>query len=230
MQKKIKEVLIIDDDPITRKLVSKFLPATEFKVVEADSISEAVEYLVDNTPHVILLDMMLPEMTGLEFQKECKNLIPDGVILIILSSRSEKKIIHKTLAEGAMDYIIKPPKRNELINTIKKFLKEQREFSKELSGLEEIRTTAHIEGELVAIGETNIIIKSPVKIANENEVIIHGKTLQEIGLNDNQFISIKRYDHKFPSSKYTGLTFRGAKNETIKKIRSMVIRWNRLFK
>jgi len=229
MQKKIKEILIIDDDPITRKLVSKFLPATEFKVVEADSIGQAVEYLLENTPHLILLDMMLPDMSGLEFQKECANLIPQGVIVIALSSRSEKKVINKAIEQGAKDYIIKPPKRNELLITVKKYLKEQPEFSKTLSGIEEVETTAIIEGELIAIGETNIIIKSPIKIRNDEEILISSETLENIGLNENQYITIKRYDHKFSSSKYTGLTFRGAKNNTIKEIRSMVIRWNKLF-
>lgn len=226
--KRMKEVLVIDDDPITRKLVSRFLPATDFNIVEAENISEAVDYLVDNTPHIIFLDMMLPDMTGLEFQKECSNLIPDGTILIILSSRSEKKIINNALAHGACDYIIKPPNRIDLLATVKKHLKTQDEFTKSFED-DPINAEVIIDAELMAIGETNLIIKSSVKYPQDEVICIDGEFLEEIGLKNNQYITMPKYDHKFDSAKYTGITFRGANSKTIKKIRSLVIHWNKVY-
>jgi CheY-like chemotaxis protein len=228
VMKKIKEILVIDDDPIARKLVSKFLPATEFNVEQAENISEAVDYLVENTPHVILLDLMLPDMSGLEFQKECKDLIPEGTILIILSSRSEKKVINNALSNGAHDYIIKPPNRIDLLATVKKHLKNQTEFSKSFEN-SPISAEVIIDGELMALGETNLIIKSSVKYPKDEELCIDGEFLDELGIKNNQYITMTKYDHRFDSAKYTGITFRGASNNTIKKIRSMVIHWNKVY-
>lgn len=226
--KKIKEVLVIDDDPISRKLVTRFLPSTEFNVEEAENISDAVDYLVENTPHVILLDLMLPDMSGLEFQKECADLIPEGTILIILSSRGEKKVINNALSNGAHDYIIKPANRIDLLATVKKHLKNQNEFSKSFED-NPISAEVIIDGELMALGETNLIIKSSVKYLKDEKIHLEGEFLNDLGIQSNQYITMSKYDHKFDSAKYTGITFRGANNKTIKKIRSLVIQWNKVY-
>ncbi len=229
MSKRIKEVLIIDDDPISSKLVNRFLPTDEFNAVEVSCISEAVEYLLENTPHIIFLDIMLPEMSGLEFQQECKDLIPKESILIMLSSRTEKKVIHKAMQNGAADYIIKPATRNTVMTAVKKHLKGQSVFSKDFLPNEMLDCTMTVQGELKALGETDLLIHSPIKFESEEKIRITGKVLSDIGFSEDQFIVNSKYLNKVSSAKYTGVTFRGASNKIIKNIRGMIIHWNKLF-
>ncbi len=103
----IKKVLVVDDDPINRKLIVNILSKKGFETIEAGNGVEAFEILEHNEIDIILLDIVMPVMNGIEFLKEIKTK-PQflNLPIIILTTDDSKKT--EVLSLGADDIIIKP--------------------------------------------------------------------------------------------------------------------------
>jgi len=109
------KVLIVDDDSVTRKLVMDILTNVGYEGIEAKNGKEALRKVLVEKPDLILLDLVMPDMSGFEV---CTTLRTEMNVLatpiIILTSRDEKDDILKGLEVGANDYIVKPVDRVEL--------------------------------------------------------------------------------------------------------------------
>jgi CheY-like chemotaxis protein len=104
-----KKILIVEDDPISRKLLNHFLEKENYTVLMAASAEEGFQSIGREKPDLILLDIMLPGVDGFQFLsrlKEDKD-IPAPPVFIISSLAQESGIV-KALQAGAMDYILKP--------------------------------------------------------------------------------------------------------------------------
>ncbi|ACM92445.1 response regulator DrrA [Nautilia profundicola AmH] len=114
-----KKVLVVDDDPINRKLIVKILSKKGFEAIEAGNGVEAFTALENNDVDLILLDIVMPVMDGIEFLKEIKTK-PAYINLpiVILTTDDSKKMEAKDL--GADDVIIKPVSAIELLETIER--------------------------------------------------------------------------------------------------------------
>ncbi|AZV46970.1 response regulator [Nautilia sp. PV-1] len=116
-----KKVLVVDDDPINRKLIVKILSKKGFEAIEAGNGVEAFSVLENNDINIILLDIVMPVMDGIEFLKEIKTK-PEYINLpiIILTTDDSKKI--EAMSLGANDVIIKPISPVTLLETIEKYV------------------------------------------------------------------------------------------------------------
>jgi two-component system alkaline phosphatase synthesis response regulator PhoP len=119
------EILVIDDDELTRKLVKRLLDK-EFSLDIATFSNgiEGLEYAKKQTPRLIILDLMLPGMNGFEILKEIREtptLKDTKVVLISAKSRSED--IETGFDLSADEYITKPFKPQEFTARLKKLLK-----------------------------------------------------------------------------------------------------------
>ena len=116
-----KKVLVVDDDPINRKLIVRILAKKGFESLEAGNGVEAFSILEKNDVDIILLDIVMPVMDGIEFLKEIKSK-PSylNLPIIILTTDDSKKIEAKSL--GANDIIIKPVSPVTLLETIEKYV------------------------------------------------------------------------------------------------------------
>jgi two-component system phosphate regulon response regulator OmpR len=114
-------ILIVDDDIRILKLLSQFLSQNGYLVSAAHSAKEAEEYLGKFTFDLVILDVMMPEVTGIEFAHTIKiNKIHVPIILLTALSETEDKI--KGLEAGADDYITKPFEAKELLLRTKKLI------------------------------------------------------------------------------------------------------------
>jgi len=117
-----KKILIVDDDATNRKLLSIVLSKKpEIKVIEAENGSDALNKLTPDVS-VILLDIFMPVMNGIEFLKNIKMERPEfaNIPVIILSTDDTKK--EEALAWGAREFMVKPVNPVELWETISKYL------------------------------------------------------------------------------------------------------------
>ncbi|OHA07202.1 MAG: hypothetical protein A2934_03370 [Candidatus Sungbacteria bacterium RIFCSPLOWO2_01_FULL_47_10] len=107
-QKNKYKVLIVDDDQfISEMYVLKFKEAG-FDVHTAGDGQTAIESITKNTPDVVLLDIILPNMDGFDILKSlAENDILKKTKVILLSNLGEKKDIEKGLSLGAIDYVVK---------------------------------------------------------------------------------------------------------------------------
>lgn len=118
------KVLIVDDDDVTRKIVMDILTDGGYKAIEARNGKEALRKVLRDKPDLILLDLIMPDISGFEV---CTKLRTEMNVLttpiIIFTVKGGKKDILKALEVGANDYLIKPVNRFELEGRIKTHLR-----------------------------------------------------------------------------------------------------------
>ena len=114
-------VLIVDDHEVVRQGVRAFLDAqAELSVVgEASSGSEAVKLAEEIIPDVVLMDLIMPGMDGVEASRRIKNLSPRTQI-VILTSYHDDEHIFPALQAGAISYVLKDVKMDELADAVKR--------------------------------------------------------------------------------------------------------------
>ena len=117
--KKITQVLLVEDDPSVARLVQFKLEKNGLLVTIKDRGNEAIRWLSSNRPSLILLDLMLPDISGYQVLEHVKG-IPalKDIPVIVLSSRGQKEEIDKCLALGAREHILKPFNPTELLDKI----------------------------------------------------------------------------------------------------------------
>ena len=116
-------ILIVEDDVTIRELLSYNLKKN-FKILEANSAEEAMEVCEHNNIHLILLDWMLPEMSGLSFLRTLKKQKSNsGIPVIFVTAREDEKDKIAGLTSGADDYITKPFSHLELLARVEAVLK-----------------------------------------------------------------------------------------------------------
>jgi DNA-binding response OmpR family regulator len=100
-------VLVVDDEPNARELLSEFLTAKGYEVLTASDGEEALCKVKDEPPHLILLDVRMPKMNGLEVLKQVRE-IDHEVGVIMVTAVNEEETGRQALKLGAFDYITKP--------------------------------------------------------------------------------------------------------------------------
>jgi len=123
-------VLLVEDEPAQREVLAYNLEAEGFEVAQASNGEEALEAISDSPPDLILLDWMMPHVSGLEVCRRLK-LRPEtrGIPVIMLSARSEEVDKVRGLETGADDYVIKPYSVVELMARLKAHLRRVRPAS-----------------------------------------------------------------------------------------------------
>jgi DNA-binding response OmpR family regulator len=107
-------VVIADDDPVSREILSLLLGQWKYKVLAANDGREAMELLRAQTqPVLAVLDWMMPGLEGIEICRRIRE-ISKSVYIILLTARSGKERIVEALEAGADDYLAKPFDKAEL--------------------------------------------------------------------------------------------------------------------
>lgn len=119
-----KKVLIVDDEPAIREMIAIALEMAEYEYLEAGDAREAHALIIDQKPDLILLDWMLPGVSGIEFARRLKREQSTAEIpLIMLTAKTEEDNKVQGLEVGADDYITKPFSPRELVARLKAVLR-----------------------------------------------------------------------------------------------------------
>lgn len=119
-------ILHIDDEQEVRELVGFYLKKEGFRFSEADTAANGIEKIKTSEPHLILLDVRLPDIDGIELCKEIRSIT--NIPILFLSGKDSEVDRVLGLNVGGDDYIGKPFRMNELIARIKVHLRRHREF------------------------------------------------------------------------------------------------------
>ena len=111
--KKISKALVVDDERAILRLLRNALPAGEFSVLEAGTGQEALAAAAQHRPDLVILDLGLPDMDGVEVIKGLREWSQIPVIVLSVREREEDKI--SALDAGADDYVTKPFGIGELL-------------------------------------------------------------------------------------------------------------------
>ena len=117
MEKEMKTILVIDDEPAIRDLLKYNLEREGYHIIEASDGIEGINVALEQKPDIILLDIMLPKLDGLSVCKRIKNSMT--IPIIMLTAKSEEIDTILGLELGADDYITKPFSVRELAARVK---------------------------------------------------------------------------------------------------------------
>lgn len=115
------KILVVDDDPAIRNLISRYLSQQDYQVETASDGYSALERFEQFNPDLVVLDLNLPDTTGLALCREMQS--RTSVFILMLTSEKDPKL---GLKEGADDFVTKPFDLEELNLRIKAILKRQR--------------------------------------------------------------------------------------------------------
>lgn len=114
-------LLVVDDNSFIRMKCSKILTDNNYHVIEAATGTQAVERYKDEKPDGVLLDLLMPEMDGLEALKELMNIDPDAKVMVV-SAIGKPDVVLEALKSGAKDYIVKPFDEARILTAVDKLL------------------------------------------------------------------------------------------------------------
>ena len=107
------EVLVIEDEVDVRKVLVRQLEHWGYEALATDDGQVALKLIEDNPPDLVLLDIAMPKMNGLEFLRSVKRLRPH-LPVIVITGLIDDKLAEEALNLGAQDYIHKPVDSEEL--------------------------------------------------------------------------------------------------------------------
>ena len=180
MDKFLAHILVVDDDEGIRTLVKKFLDENNFLVTTAESAEDASEKIKIIKFDLIILDIMMPQKSGLEFISDHKKDLDTPVVLLTAKGEPIDRI--KGLEIGADDYLPKPFEPKELILRIKNILnKVKKNDLKRIIEFENIKID--LNKKLILKKDSEFKINITEKIILEKMINNPGKTFsrEEIG-------------------------------------------------
>ena len=225
MKKKEIKILLVDDEQDILEIVGYNLSQEGYRIVTASNGKEAIIVAKRENPHLIIMDVMMPEMDGME---ACENIrkIPElkNTIITFLTARSEDYSQVAGFDAGADDYISKPIKPKLLVSKVKALLRRLKEEASTSENLNVGGIVINREEYKIIKGDTEIILprkefelfyllaSKPGKVFKReeildkvwgNEVIVGGRTIdvhirklrEKIG--DDLFKTIKGVGYKF---------------------------------
>ncbi len=171
------KILIVDDEELIRITVKKILKEEGYNVDTSETGSLAIEKFLKNQYDLVLLDINLPDINGLDVLKELKKINPDVLVIIVTGYASIEDAV-QAIKLGAYDYIEKPLKKNT-IKLIVKLAIETQSLKKEVKILQQKSLSEFDEINFIGKSPYIIRIKKQIKeIANHDEatVLITGES------------------------------------------------------
>jgi two-component system alkaline phosphatase synthesis response regulator PhoP len=124
MKKKDIKILLVDDEPDVIEIIRYNLEQEGYNVKTASNGKEALQKAQKNTPHLIIMDVMMPEMDGIEACEELRSdPIFNDTIIMFLTARGEDYSYVAAFDAGADDYVTKPIKPKIIVSKVKALLR-----------------------------------------------------------------------------------------------------------
>jgi two-component system alkaline phosphatase synthesis response regulator PhoP len=132
-------VLVVDDEGAIRYSVSKTLQRVGYNVHEAASGEEALELMRNQRYDVILTDIRMPGLTGVELLKRIKDIAPDAIVILMTGYASLGTAV-EALRLGAHDYLIKPSSSQDIRQSVSRGIERARNLKRRRALLDAIRS------------------------------------------------------------------------------------------
>jgi DNA-binding response OmpR family regulator len=136
-------VLVVDDEPIVREVLSRYLSREGFEVETAADGQAALDAFEATRPELILLDLMLPRIDGLEVFRRVR--ARSGAAVIMLTARGEETDRVVGLELGADDYVAKPFSPREVVARVRAVLRRTRDAARAAPGGDEVLRFGELE-------------------------------------------------------------------------------------
>lgn len=119
---RLPRILLVDDDAVSRTVISECLQKAGYRVIEAQDGLAGIELAVAERPSLVILDWMMPRMSGIEVAAEMRRLGGQATILMLTSRNEVRDRVHG-LEAGADDFLAKPFSEEELVARVHALLR-----------------------------------------------------------------------------------------------------------
>ena len=133
-------VLVVDDEPSNRESLERIFAKEDMRVLTAGSGREALDVCRQHQVHVVLTDLMMPGMSGVDLIRALQTVAPDAEVVVMTAYGTIETAV-ESMREGAYDFVEKPLKRMQIVKTVRKaaerhaLLAENKTLKRELSAL-----------------------------------------------------------------------------------------------
>jgi len=185
-------ILSVDDHPLLREgIAALIVNQTDMKLVaQASNGREAIEQFRSHRPDVTLMDLQMPEMSGIDALIAISSEFP-GARFIVLTTYAGDVLAHRALKAGAQAYLLKGLVRKDLLDTIRAVHAGKKRISPEVAAqladhvADDTLTAREIEVlRLIAAGDANKLIAGQLSITEETVKSHVGNILSKLGAND----------------------------------------------
>lgn len=185
MEEKVT-VLIVEDDKYIMSLTTLYLKDEGYKTIEATSGKEAISLFYANNPEIILLDLGLPDIDGMDLIKQVRG--KSGIPIIVISAREEESEKIMALDLGADDYMTKPFHMGELLARIRAALRKfiinanlpgNGIYTCDYLSIDFQKGLAYVDGEEIHLTPMEYKLLK-LLIANRGKVLTHNYILKQI--------------------------------------------------
>lgn len=179
----MESILIIDDEIQIRRLLEITLSANGYKIIDSDNGKDGCSMAASFNPSIIILDLGLPDMDGINVLKKLREWYQHPII--ILSVRKSEEDIVRALDNGANDYISKPFRTGELMARIRVAIRQGQPFDQDVLmkfGNLSVDLSKHLafkNNEIIKLTSTEFSLLA-LMAKNEGRVLTHSYILKEI--------------------------------------------------
>jgi DNA-binding NtrC family response regulator len=174
--KKRPKILVVDDEEIVRESLRDWLDGVGYKVDIAESADKALRIIKQKKTKIMIADLIMPGMNGIELMKKAKEIVPT-ISTVIITAHGTIQTAITAIREGAYDYVEKPfcPEKVELL--IKNLVEHQDLIEENISLRQKIEDRFHFEGIIAKSPKMLKIIELIKTVAPANAtILIIGKT------------------------------------------------------
>jgi DNA-binding NtrC family response regulator len=171
-----ERILVVDDEELNRDLLQQILEREGYEVAIAANGQEALALLRQETFHVVLTDLKMPGMTGVEVIRELKMLAPSTMGIIHTAYGSVETAV-EAMRAGAYDYVTKPVRRDELLVVIQRALEFQRLHHENVNLRKQLKAKYKFDNIISDNEKMQAIFAQIEKVADtDSTVLIYGES------------------------------------------------------
>lgn len=216
-------MLIVEDDPTSRLIMRKILEGSGFTVTERDNVKEALTVAVQEAPSLILLDLVMPGLTGFDFLQTRKdNKVLSKIPVLVTSNLKDRDSVFRAISLGADDYFTKPVNDRVLLQKVLKLLNDKSFFTCKFTQghLPKIHIQSDqylLDLKVTEVDEFGIKWLSPKSFTRGESYKFSGELLREIVGASPQYMTVITNWPEPRTTSYGGLAEFDQNNEEINK-------------
>jgi len=170
-------VLLVDDEKMIRQATAQWLQMADFEVISCESAEQALPFLNENFAGIVLSDVKMPGISGLELMEKARELIPE-LPVILITGHGDVDMAIQAMRNGAYDFIEKPFVPERLVEVIHRACEKRHLMIENLRLQQDISLRSGIDSRIIGISPSIQALKRDLLkcAALETNVIIYGET------------------------------------------------------
>jgi nitrogen-specific signal transduction histidine kinase/CheY-like chemotaxis protein len=197
------KVLVVDDMLLHLQTIKLYLESSGFQVICSTDTNNAWRLVIEEQPDLVILDVIIPGGNGLKLLEKIKSQFPN-IAVIIMTAYGNENVAASAIKMGALDYLRKPVRYNNLSNIVEKALVKQRQLCKQAV---KVNTLEHAFAELQVSAESILgcISAAVVAVDNNLNISIYNQKAKQFLISDDLNIKGRNFYEVFPCFKHSAL-------------------------